>query len=238
MPVFPLKMSTQRNLLRAALGCALAVLVLGAAPARAQEDSEDTIEQKILDKFMGALGLTRGNEAGIDYRERSPLVIPPAANASLGGGGTLPPPQTDKVADPNWPVDPEVKQARALAASRKKGDGRTSSQVMDDNMRPLPRSEIEKGRTNRKQNNPNSGEEGTLPSSWSDLGYKGGIFSNMFSSGNDETPASFTGEPPRTALTEPPPGYQTPAPTQPYANGKSSYRDKAIDPYGERKYEK
>lgn len=235
MPVFPLK--TPTNLMRAVLGCAMAAVVFSAAPARAQEDTEDTFEQKILDKVMGAIGLTRGNEAGIDYRERSPLVIPPAANASLGGGGTLPPPQTDKVANPNWPVDPEVKQARALAAARKKGDGRTSSQIMDDNMRPLPRSEIEKGRSNRVQNNPNSGEGGMAPSSWSDLGYKGGILGNMFKS-DTETPASFTGEPPRTALTEPPAGYQTPSPTQPYANGKSEYRDKAIDPYGERKYEK
>ena len=33
--------------------------------------------------------------------------------------------------------------------------------------------------------------------------------------------ANFTGEPPRTALTDPPPGYQTPSPEQPYGVGKA-----------------
>lgn len=223
MPVFPLKTSMQRNFTRAALGCALGLFVLGTAPARAQEEAP---EVKILDSIMGAIGLTRGNEPGIDYRERSPLVVPQASN--------LPPPQTEKVADPNWPVEPEIKQARALAAAEK-DDGRTGSQKIDDAMRPLSRAELNKGRTNRKQNNPTRGDEGLLPSSWSELGYKGGIFSNMFGSRPDEAAGSFTGEGPRTSLIEPPSGYQTPSPAQPYAYGKSGYKDKAIDNYGERK---
>jgi hypothetical protein len=53
----------------------------------------------------------------------------------------------------------------------------------------------------------------------SELGTKGNIFSNMFGS-NEPEAAKFTGEPPRTALTEPPPGYQTPSPDQPYGAGK------------------
>jgi hypothetical protein len=229
MPVFPLK--TRRNLV-AVIGCGLAALVFIAAPARAQE--EDSVEQQVMDAIMGAVGLTR-KEKVIDYRERSPLVIPPSAGTDIGATAALPAPQTDKVADPNWPVDPEIKEARALAASRKKSDGRTSSQIMDDNMRPLPRSEIERGRSNRAQNNPNSNDS-LLPSSWSELGYKGGIFSNMFGDQPDAHVA-FTGEPPRTALTAPPAGYQTPSPTQPYAQGKSGYRDKAINPL-DRVYEK
>ena len=234
MPVFPLK--TKRNL-QAVIGVALAMTAFAAAPARAQEE-EDTFEQKMIDKVMTAIGLSRGNEAGIDYRERSPLVIPPSAGGAINAApvDTLPPPQTDKITDPNWPVDPEVKEARALAASRKKSDGRTSSQIMDDNARPLLRSELEKGRSNRKQNNPNSGEDGMQPSSWSSLGYKGGIFGNMFKS-DSETPTSFTGEPPRADLTAPPTGYQTPSPAQPYANGKERYETKAIDPYANRVYE-
>ena len=225
MPVFPLKMSTQRNLMRAALGCAVAVLVFSAAPARAQED---TPEMKILDSIMGAIGLSRDGSEGINYRERSPLVIPQ--------GSTLPPPQTDKAADPNWPVDPEVKEARAIAAMNKKDDGRTSSQRMDDQSRPMLPSEIEKGRTNRRQNNPTGDESGMRPSSWSSLGYKGGIFGSMFSK-QEEQPAAFTGEAPRTSLITPPAGYQTPSPNQPYALGKSGYRDKAIDYYTDRNFD-
>lgn len=225
MPVLSRKGSSQRPVLCAVLGATVgAALLLGSAPARAQEE---TPEGKILDAIMTSIGLTKGKET-IEYRERSPLVIPPAT--------TLPPPQTDKIANPDWPVDPEVKEAKALASANK-DDGRTSSQKMDDAMRPMLRSEIEKGRTNRRQNNPRGDESGMSPSSWSDLGYKGGLFGNIFNSQKEEG-ARFTGESPRTSLIAPPPGYQTPSPNQPYALGKSTYKDKAIDYYNDRKYEK
>ena len=46
--------------------------------------------------------------------------------------------------------------------------------------------------------------------------------------GKDEPESGrFTGEPPRTALTEPPPGYQTPSPDQPYGVGKGTAAPKA-----------
>jgi hypothetical protein len=235
MPVFPLK--TRRNL-HAVIGCGLAALLFTAAPARAQQD-ETAPEVKIIDGIMGAIGLKRGGDEAINYRERSPLVIPPTVGGAISTetASTLQAPQTDNVADPNWPVDPEVKEARALAAAQKKSDGRTSSQIMDDNMRPFSRSELEKGRSNRAQNNANNGDRSLERSSWSELGYKGGLFGNMFGDRSDSHVA-FTGEPPRSTLTAPPVGYQTPSPTQPYAQGGSAYRDKAIDPYADRKYEK
>jgi len=55
----------------------------------------------------------------------------------------------------------------------------------------------------------------------SQLGYKGGILGKMFY-GKDEDTAQFTGEPPRTDLTAPPPGYQTPSPDQPYGVGQAA----------------
>jgi hypothetical protein len=223
MPVFPLK--TRRNL-HAVIGGALvgATLILAAAPARAEDES---IEQKVMDGVMGVFGLTRKDNQ-INYRERSPLVLPQ--------GDTLPPPESSAVNNPNWPVEPEVKQARALAASEKKGDGRTSSERMEDAARPISQAELEKGRTSRRQYNPNVGDRSLERSSWSELGYKGGIFGNMFSSTKDES-TSFTGEAPRTSLLAPPSGYQTPSPAQPYALGKSTYKDKAIDPM-DRTYDK
>jgi hypothetical protein len=237
MPAFPLKTSMKPGLLRATLGCALAVVVLGAAPARAQEE---TFEQKALDSIMGVFGMTRGNTGPtIAYRERSPLVIPPSANASLGGAGSLPPPASEKVADPNWPIDPEIKKERALARLRKEGDGRTSSQVLEDNKRPLLPSELERGRTNRTQNNStgssyNPDKPGSDRGSiWSELGYKGGVFNSLFK-GDDDDVARFTGEPPRTSLTAPPSGYQTPSASQPYAMGKTPYRNKAEDSFTKR----
>jgi len=39
--------------------------------------------------------------------------------------------------------------------------------------------------------------------------------------GKQERSARFTGEPARTSLVQPPPGYQTPSPAQPYGEGKS-----------------
>ncbi len=48
---------------------------------------------------------------------------------------------------------------------------------------------------------------------------QGNLFSNIFGGGKSET-ANFTGEPARSALTDPPPGYQTPSPNQPYGLSK------------------
>jgi len=52
----------------------------------------------------------------------------------------------------------------------------------------------------------------------------------MFSGGKDDIEtAKFTREPPRTALTEPPQGYQTPSPDQPYGLGAKETAPKAVD---------
>jgi hypothetical protein len=218
MPVFPLGRSSRWNLRRLAqaglFGCALAMV---APPVHAQEG---TPEAKILDHIMGAIGLSR-TESSIDYHERSPLVLP--------RDNALPPPRTGAVNDPNWPVDPEIRQAKAMA--QPVYDGRTSSQRMDDNMRPLPVSELNKGRTTKRQNNPRGDESGMLPSSWSELGYKGGIFGGMF--GSKDESAKFTGEPARASLTAPPVGYQTPSPNQPYALSKEISKPKAYDYYSQ-----
>jgi hypothetical protein len=224
MPVFPLK--TRRTLCAAFGGALGVVLMLGAAPARAQ----DLAPEEMLDSLMGMVGLSRVAKPGIDYRERSPLVIPK--------GDTLPPPASSKVADPNWPVDPEIKEARRIAAEQKASDGRTGSQLFEDRARPMLPSELAKGRTTRAQSNQGGGERDNSRLSLSELGYKGGIFDSMFSK-SEEHPTSFTGEAPRTSLITPPSGYQTPSPAQPYASGKASVdtarrRTDTFDP----KYEK
>ena len=46
----------------------------------AEEDDELTFEQKIIHSILGG-----GSGAGIDYRERSPLVIPPRVPRALSG---------------------------------------------------------------------------------------------------------------------------------------------------------
>lgn len=228
MPAFPIK----RNF-HFVIGCVLAGALLSAAtPARAQQD-ESAPEVKFIDGVMSMFGLGRKAQDQINYRERSPLVLPQNDN--------LPPPESAKVANPNWPVDPEVKEARRIAASQKASDGRTASQLFDDNARPMLPSELEKGRTTRRQSNSGGSidREKNPRLTTSELGYKGGIFGSMFGRSDADHPAVFTGEAPRTSLIEPPAGYQTPSPAQPYASGKAVLdsirpREGTYDP----KYEK
>jgi hypothetical protein len=47
---------------------------------------------------------------------------------------------------------------------------------------------------------------------------------------NKEEYGTFVREPARTSLTEPPPGYRTPSPAQPYGVGKEKYSPTAINP--------
>src|ERR1700675_1866271 len=66
-------------------------LVMTAGAARAQDDDQDdgkTFEEKIIEGIMAGVGGTNMDNRGIDYRERSPLVVPPKLE--------LPPPEAVK----------------------------------------------------------------------------------------------------------------------------------------------
>src|SRR5262245_56128769 len=54
-------------------------LLMASGAARAGDDDEDdqTFEEKIIEGIMKGLGGTNMDNTGIDYRERSPLVVPP-----------------------------------------------------------------------------------------------------------------------------------------------------------------
>src|ERR1700741_2289596 len=95
-----------------ALGVGL-VMTVGAA--RAQEDEDDkTFEEKIIEGIMAGIGGTNLDNRGIDYRERSPLAVPPRLD--------LPPPVSAprEVKDPNWPKDPDEARGKSAIARRKK----------------------------------------------------------------------------------------------------------------------
>jgi hypothetical protein len=205
---------------RAALGCVLGVSVLLAvAPARAADDDDEKvpIDTQIMRKIMSGLGLKRdGEDNGINYQERAPLVIPP-------GLSTLPPPEKPGAAvanNPAWPVDPDVKRNKEAAAIERKTRLNADQQIIHDQSVLRP-DELTPGPKPRDP--PRSTQAGTaspygysnqLPPS--ELGYKGNLFSNMFGSDKADNVGQFTGEQSRTTLTEPPPGYQTPSPDQPY----------------------
>ncbi|MGJ5178738.1 hypothetical protein ACQR16_28070 [Bradyrhizobium oligotrophicum] len=184
-------------------------VILAAGAARAEDGDEDdkTFEEKIIDNVMRGLGGTNMETPTIDYRERSPLVVPPKLD--------LPPPAAAAQATaPNWPKDPDEQQRRAAAAARKKDnkDPVASS-------RPLTPAEMKMGRTAAaKQTEPvQPGVTNNPMLSPSQLGFKGGLF-GMFK-GNDKEEAKFSSEPQRESLTQPPPGYQTPSPNYAYGTG-------------------
>jgi hypothetical protein len=207
-------------------------LMMSANAARAQDDDEDdsTFEEKIIKQIMTGIGGTNMENTGIEYRERSPLVIPPK--------NELPPPASAVVEAPvpNWPKDPDVKRRKEAKAARKK-DNKDPVEAA----RVLSPSELAVGKTAapaKRSSDPelpgNPGAEAIL--SPSQLGWEGG-FTGMFKGNKTET-APFKGEPTRDTLTMPPPGYQTPSPNYAYGTGpKESLNMKVYDPaagkYGE-----
>ncbi len=200
---------------RAALGGAFGLAVLAgfsAAPARAQDDDNSTtfwnFDKKIIDGMMHGLGLKNGTENSIDYKERSPLVVPPTRD--------LPPPQSSANAaaqTPNWPVDPDVKRRQASRTKKTtlSDDARNEDFLNAGNAAKAARTTG--GSAQASQGAKDNIESAMKPSQ---LGTKGNIFGSLLKSNNDDEVGTFTGEPPRTSLVEPPVGYQTPSPAQPY----------------------
>jgi hypothetical protein len=218
-----------RHVGRAARGGALGLVVLAACAqvsARAQDDDDKNsiwnLDKRIFEGFAKGLGLQKGDAPGIDYRERSPLVVPPSRN--------LPPPEqagTARAAE--WPVDPDVKR-REERTAKKKLDRRGYDE--DAENRALLPSELDppgsRGRTGSVSKPAKPGSDQGDPEGGnflpSQLGYFGGLFSGQafgFGGQKDEV-GTFTKEPPRTTLTTPPTGYQTPSPAQPYGVSKST----------------
>lgn len=212
--------------LTASAACALALaLALSAAPARA-EDDEPSIDQKLIRGLLEGLGLKRDGEGGINYQERAPLVIPP--------GRTLPPPEQGDAAianNPAWPKDPDVQRRREEVRLERNRNISAEREIEQNPLRPDQITPGGNPRTppSRRKTSTNLGTDGERMSP-SELGYKGGLFGSMFG-GDKEESAKFTGEPARSALTEPPPGYQTPSPDQPYGAGKAA-APKAADYVG------
>ena len=179
---------------------------------------------KIWNGFVRGLGLRSGDEPRIDYRERSPLVVPPTRD--------LPPPQAKAVAAQGreWPDDPDAKRAKERATPRRTASGSTATRssnkrprqnaMTPEQLNPTPAQPdrraapgavtAQKGRTDRQR---------LLPS---ELGYFGGHVHlgrwalTVRRTRYGPSPASRRA----AALTEPPAGYQTPSPAQPYGIGR------------------
>jgi hypothetical protein len=220
-------------------GLRLAVVALGvglvmtAGVARAQDDDEDdkTFEEKIIEGIMAGIGGTNMENRGIEYRERSPLVVPPKLD--------LPPPASAsaEIKATNWPKDPDEARRKAAIAARKKQnkDPREASRILTPselNVRG-PKASSTADSDSLTQPGGNPGANAVL--SPSQLGYSGGL-SGLFGGNKAET-APFKGEPTRESLTQPPAGYQTPSPGYAYGTGPKESLNKEYNPaagkYGE-----
>lgn len=206
----------------AAVATSIAV-VSSAGMARAQDSDNSTFEEGIIKKVMRGLGATSMDNSSIEYRERSPLVIPPSTE--------LPPPGSGSSAaegDSNWPKDPDVlrrKEATAASTVRKLLPWEDGQSLLPSKLSPkdskATTQQAEKGQFGR----PDFEDPSLSPSK---LGFAGKL-SNLFG-GNKTQTAPFTGEPEREKLTQPPTGYQTPSPNFAYGTGpKESLGNTFID---------
>ncbi len=192
-------------MLRGLMLAALPFAALSATPnlAFAQESDTGDFFKTTLGGF---LGLNDDEKPQIQYRERAPLVVPPPSAAN-----TLPPPRDGgAAANPNWPKDPDVIRAAKAKAGDQTPVGLTdSSRVLLPSQLNNPRLKPTQSVANGAPVGAESKRDVLLPS---ELGFK-----TWFApQGGDKDKLTFNGEPERTELTEPPPGYQTPAPNAPY----------------------
>ena len=186
---------------------ALAIVLGGGLRAMAAEDEEDTFETKILKGFLGI------NDANITYRERSPLVVPPNRD--------LPPPETNSIAsNPAWPKDADTKKRKAKSDTR-------GSRGFDEDARPLMPDQLDIGRKAGAGRGVGPVDDSGRKLTPAELGTKGNIFGSLFGTKKEEA-VPYLGEPPRASMTDPPTGYLTPSPYQPYG---LSDRKEAPKPY-------
>jgi hypothetical protein len=191
----------------AAFAIALGIgLVISAGAARAGDDDVDTrsFGERMMDNLKAPFTTTNMESKGIDYRERSPLVVPPQLD--------LPPPGSaaTEVNAPNWPKDPDEKRRKAAIAARKKSVTNTPHE--------LTPAEQEAARASV------AASQQPLPQQ--SFGEKLGGY---FSSNPRPEAGQFKGEPTRETLTQPPPGYQTPSPNYGYGVGLKEQRNKDPD---------
>jgi hypothetical protein len=226
---------TETSLMFRALHLAVVPLVIGltAGAARAADDDR-TFSEKISDGFYGMIRGTNMDNRGIDYRERSPLVVPPTLD--------LPPPAAASSGEAqiaNWPKDPDERQRKAVIAAKKKsapppqrvqvttaGAAATMQAARPVNIAPPTeepqaaatpaRPAYANDRNGTARIDPVYDQPGDLftggAAGLADSIGLGGLFGN----GKTEVVVQPGTEPVREALTQPPIGYQSPSPNYAY----------------------
>jgi hypothetical protein len=202
---------------------ALTSLMPGIARAEDDEDGIWNLDKKLFNWMFSGLGPRHHADDPYVYRERPPLVVPTNRAA-------LPPPTSLEASRPaNWPVDPEIKRSQEAAAA-KRAKGRQADDFEYD---PLPPSALAAPAGAARSSTPNpsaGGGDMTDTLRPSQLGSSSGIFgfltgatgTNAQPDSQDRQDAAIS-EPPPKSLTDPPRGYQTPSPNQPYGAGAPRY---------------
>jgi hypothetical protein len=193
---------------QAALCAALAAAMVCTNTAVHAQDSDGP---SVIGSIMNTFGFRKSGEVygGIDYNERSPLVVPPTRD--------LPPPVSAAAPPaPNWPKDADVERKK-IAKKADKPSYQTGDSVIES-ARALRPDELDVPGAS-KTNLPGDGDTtaNSIMTDPADHGAKKSLFSGLFK--KDTQYATFTGEPARSNLTDPPPGYMTPSPDQPYGVG-------------------
>jgi hypothetical protein len=217
---------------RRAIASSLAAMLIvagGIGHALAQEDDDDELpDAKFFKGMLRGMGLKKdGEQSGINYQERAPLVVPPTRD--------LPPPQSVDPARTNalWPMDQDEKRRKEASAKRKKEARTFTWENLGQQLSPA---ELRKGAitakdealSKRSADNPEAYKQQSTPAQ---LGYTGGLFGSMknfFGGNNQPETTTFEAEPPRVSLTDPPSGYRSPSAAQPYGVGADSRPAKAL----------
>lgn len=220
-------------------------LVMTAGTARAGDDDK-TFTEKVTDGFYGMIRGTNMDNHGIDYRERSPLVVPPTLD--------LPPPSSaaGPVQIANWPKDPDERQRKAVIAAKKKNAPPPSRvqvtasgaavQAQPVNIAPpveqqqaaIPgttRPAYASDRNGTALTDPVYDKPGDLFSAGgaADLANSIGL-GDVFGLSKTAVQVEPGTEPARQALTQPPVGYQSPSPNYAYGEEKKGLLDGTSNP--------
>jgi hypothetical protein len=205
----PLARVVCRAVLAAGIVCA------ATAAARAGDDDTQSSGGSFYDKFLQVIGVSGGPD--INYGERSPLVVPPTKD--------LPPPSAAAApAVPDWPKDPDVNR-RAKAKVKEKPHPHPD--YASDDARPLRPSELNVPGANTAGRGSAPTPGASSNADYPERDYtppKKSVF-DLFNTSKQQY-ATFTGEPARTSLTDPPAGYMTPSADQPYGIGPDQKRYK------------
>jgi hypothetical protein len=207
---------------------ALLVIAGGIGQALAQDDEDDLPDTKFFKSMLRGFGMRNGQEdAGINYQERPPLVVPPTRD--------LPPPQTTDAAARTaaWPKDQDEVRRREASTKRKKDAHPFVWEDLGRQLRPdelNKRSATAKDQALRKRS-ADAVEENERQLKPAELGYSGGLFGDVrtfFTGNNKDEIVPFEAEPPRASLTDPPAGYRSPSAAQPYGLRADTSKAKAM----------